>query len=189
MSKKTVKLIIDRGNHYTIAVKGNQKKLYQQVQLTTEQTQPSSVDISEDRSRNRVVCRTVSVFNNLLGISSEWEGIKSVIRVERQGTRASVDYYQTAYYISSLKLSAAEFAVGIQGHWGIENRLHWVKDVVFREDTSLIRHSQAAANFSVIRQLAIAICRLHGYSSLTTAIRTIAHDLEQIFLMIINLEL
>lgn len=167
-----------------VAVKGNQKKLYQQIQLTTEQTQPNSVDISEDRSRNSVVCRTVSVFNNLLGISSEWVGIKSLIRVEPQGTRASIDYHQTAYYISSLELSAAEFAVGIQGHSGIENRLNWVKDVVFGEDTSLIRHSQAAANFSVIRQLAIAMCRLHGYSSLTTAIRSIAHDLEQIFLLL-----
>ncbi|NEO55416.1 MAG: ISAs1 family transposase [Okeania sp. SIO3B5] len=184
MSKKTVKLIIDRGNHYTIAVKGNQKKLYQQVQLTTEQTQPNSVDISEDKCRNPVVCRTVSVFNNLLGISSEWQGIKSLIKVEPQGKRAGVDYHQTAYYISSLELSAVEFAVGIQGHWGIENRLHWVKDVVFGEDKSLIRHSQAAANFSVIHQLVIAICRLHGYSSLTTAIRTIAHDLEQIFLLL-----
>ena len=184
MSKKTVKLIIDSGNHYTIAVKGNQKKLYQQTQLTTEQTQPSSVHISEERCRNRVICRRVSVFNNLLGISSEWVGIKSVIRVERQGTRAGVNYHQIAYYISSLELSAAEFAVEIQGHWGIENRLHWVKDVVFGEDTSLIRHSIAAANFSIIRQLAIAICRLHGYSSLTTAIRTIAHDLDQIFLLL-----
>ncbi|NES80011.1 MAG: ISAs1 family transposase [Okeania sp. SIO1H4] len=167
-----------------VALKGNQKKLYQQVQLTTKQTQPSSIDISEDKCRNPLVCRTVSVFNHLLGISSEWEGIKSLIKVERQGKRAGVDYDQTAYYISSLELSAAEFAVGIQGHWGIENRLHWVKDVVFGEDKSLIRHSQAAANFSVIRQLAIAICRLHGYSSLTTAIRTIAHDLEQIFLLL-----
>lgn len=184
MSKKTVNLIIDSGNDYTIAVKGNQKKLYQQIQLTTQQTQPSSVDISGQRCRNRVISRTVSVFNNLLGISCDWVGIKSVIRVERQGTRAGVGYDQTAYYISSLELNAAEFAVGIQGHWGIENRLHWIKDVVFGEDTSLIRNCTAAANFSVIRQLAIAIFRLHGYSSLTTAIRTIAHDLEQIFLLL-----
>ncbi|NES64117.1 MAG: ISAs1 family transposase [Okeania sp. SIO2D1] len=144
-----------------------QKKLYQQVQLTTEQTQPNSVDISEDKCRNRVVCRTVSVFNNLLGISSQWEGIKSLIKVERQGKRAGVDDHQTAYYISSLELSAAEFAVGIQGHWGIENRLHWVKDVVFGEDKSLIRHSIAAANFSVIRQLALAeqVRQLYRYMS------------------------
>ncbi len=68
---------------------------------------------------------------------------------------------------------------------------------MFGEDTSLIRHSQAEANFSVIRHLAlaepsgsyIAMCRLHGYSSLTTAIRSIAHDLEPIFLMSINPEL
>ncbi|MBW4672297.1 MAG: transposase [Cyanomargarita calcarea GSE-NOS-MK-12-04C] len=53
------------------------------------------------------------------------------MKVERIGTRAGKAYHQVAYYISSLVSSATDFAQGIRGHWGIENSLHWVKDVIF----------------------------------------------------------
>jgi hypothetical protein len=89
-----------------------------------------------------------------------------------------------AYYISSLRLHAAQFAQGIRAHWGIENRLHWVKDVVLEEDSSRIRLGNAPANLSIIRSLAIAILRYNGYSSITTAVRMIGHNLERIFLML-----
>jgi len=176
-----------------MAVKANQKRLYEQIQLTTEQATPLSVDITtEHRSdlrfaaalRYRFTTRTVSVFDDLSDISSEWVGLARLVKVERIGTRASKPYHQIAYYISSLSLNAAQFAQGIRGHWGIENRLHWVKDVVLEEDSSRIRLGNAPANLSIIRSLAIAILRYNGYSSITTAVRMIGHNLEQIFLLI-----
>ena len=176
-----------------IAVKANQKRLYEQIQLTTEQATPLSFDITtEHRSdlrfaaalRYRVTTRTVSVFDDLSGINSEWVGLARLVKVERTGTRAGKPYEQIAYYISSLNLNAAQFAQGIRGHWGIENRLHWVKDVVLEEDSSRIRQGHAPANLSIIRSLAIAILRYNGYSSITTAMRMIGHNLEQIFLLI-----
>jgi hypothetical protein len=85
-----------------------------------------------------VTTRTVEVFNDLNGISREWVGLKSLLKVERTGTRAGKAYHEVAYYISSLVRSAVDFAQGIRGHWEIENRLHWVKDVVFNEDVSTI---------------------------------------------------
>jgi predicted transposase YbfD/YdcC len=106
------------------------------------------------------------------------------VKVERIGTRAGKPYEQVAYYISSLSLNAGQFAQGIRGHWGIENRLHWVKDVVLEEDSSRIRLGNAPANLSIIRSLAIAILRNNGYSSITTALRMIAHNLEQMFLLL-----
>lgn len=107
-----------------------------------------------------------------------------LIKVERIGTRAGKPYHQIAYYISSLCVSAAKFAQGIRGHWGIENRLHWVKDVVFQEDSSRMRLGNAPANLAIIRSLAIAILRSNAYSSITTALRMISHNLERIFLLI-----
>jgi hypothetical protein len=92
------------------------------------------------------------------------------------GTRAGKPYHQIAYYISSLCVSAAKFAQGIRGHWGIENRLHWVKDVVLQEDSSRMRLGKAPANLSILRSLAIAILRYNGYSSITTAVRMIGHN-------------
>ena len=179
-----MQLIINQGNDYVIAVKANQKHLYQQIQLNTEGSTASSVDATTQRRSARLTTRTVSVFENLHGISSEWIGLKRLIKVERIGTRAAKPYHQVAYYISSLSLSAAQFAQGIRGHWAIENRLHWVKDVVFKEDSSRMRQGNAPANFSIIRSLAIALLRHNGYSSITTAVRMIAHNLEQIFQLI-----
>jgi len=167
-----------------VAVKANQKRLYAQIQLNTQQTTPISVDISTERRSDRLTTRTVSVFDDLSGINSEWVGLKRLVKVERIGTRAGKPYKQVAYYISSLRLHAAQFAQGIRAHWGIENRLHWVKDVVLEEDSSRIRLGNAPANLSIIRSLVIAVLRYNGYSSITTAVRMIGHNLERIFLML-----
>jgi hypothetical protein len=65
----------------------------------------------------------VSVFHNLIGIPPGWSGIKSLIKVERVGTRSGKKYHEIICYIISLMQTAQEFAQGIRGHWGIENRL------------------------------------------------------------------
>ncbi len=184
MSKKTTELIVNSGNDYVIAVKANQKSLYQQIRLNTEQSTPISTDTTIERTRDRVTSRTVEVFDNLIGISLEWVGLKTLVKVQRTGTRKGKLYQQTAYYISSLKGQAQVFAQGIRGHWGIENRLHWVKDVVLDEDNSRIRSSDASANLSIIRSITINLLRQHGYSSVTTAKRLIANDLEKLFVLL-----
>lgn len=163
-----------------IAVKANQKNLHRQIRHNTENSKPTSRHISAERTRNRVTTRTVEVFNDLTGISKEWTGKKSLIKVERIGTRAAKPYHQVVYYISSLVRSAADFALGIRGHWGIENRLHWVKDVIFNEDDSTIRMGNAPANLSVMRTIALNILRRNGYSSITSAQRFISNDIDKL---------
>ena len=76
------------------------------------------------------------------------------------------------------------FAEGIRQHWGIENRLHWVKDVVFGEDAAPLSNYNAATNWSIIRNIAINLARLGGYDSLTKAERFLAHDIDKIFLLL-----
>ncbi|MBU7586123.1 MAG: ISAs1 family transposase, partial [Nostoc sp. TH1S01] len=129
-------------------------------------------------------------------ISTDWVGLKSIIQVERVGTGAGHPYQQIAYYISSLSQSASDFAQGIRGHWGIENRLHWggsavggfpdlrrlpFKDVVFDEDSAQMIDGYAAANFSIIRSFVINLLRHNGFDSLTRAIRQCAHDIKLLF--------
>ncbi|MCP6761220.1 MAG: ISAs1 family transposase [Fischerella sp. CENA71] len=181
MSKKTVKQIIDTGNDYVIAVKANQPKLYNQMQHNMKLSQPMSVDPSFEQRSDRVTERRISVFDHLDNISSEWVGLKRIIRVERFGTRAHQPYEETAYYISSIALDAADFAQGIRGHWGIENRLHWVKDVVFLEDSSQMVDGYAAANFSILRSFVINLFRHNGFDSLTKAIRYCSHNIQLLF--------
>jgi predicted transposase YbfD/YdcC len=110
--------------------------------------------------------------------------LKSLIKVERIGTRAGKSYHQVAYYISSLLSSAVDFAHGIRGHWAIENRLHWVKDVIFDEDNSTIRMGNAPANLSVMRTITINILRRNGYSSITSAHRFLANDIDKILTLV-----
>ncbi len=114
------------------------------------------------------------------GIDPSWLGIKSLIRVERTGTRAGKPYHEVVCYISSLIHTAQEFARGIRGHWCIENCLHWVKDVVFKEDDSKIRKGNAPANLSILTAIALNILRRNGHNSITSAQRFISHNIDKL---------
>jgi len=184
LPKKTCELIVNSGNDYVIAVKDNQPTLHKHIQHTAATKKPASQDVSLERTRDRVTQRTVSVFHELIGISPAWTGIKSLIKVERVGTRAGKKYHEIICYVSSLMRIAAEFAAGIRGHWGIENRLHWVKDVVFKEDASRVHTGNAPANFSIIRATAINLIRRNGYDSITTYQRFLSHDIDKLLLLV-----
>jgi predicted transposase YbfD/YdcC len=80
--------------------------------------------------------------------------------------------------------TASEFADGIRGHWGIENRLHWVKDVVLKEDSSRIRTGHAPANFQIIRAIAINLIRRNGYDSITSYQRFLSHDIDKLLSLV-----
>ena len=114
-------------------------------------------------------------------ISTDWVGLKRIVQVERLGTRAGKPYEETVYYISSITLEASDFAQGIRGHWGVENRLHWVKDVVFDEDKAQMVDGYASANFSILRSFVINLFRHNGFDSLTRAIRHCAHNILLLF--------
>jgi predicted transposase YbfD/YdcC len=154
-AKKTTKLIIEGGNDYIITVKGNQPRLLTQLKTIVEAQKPCERFVDIEKNRGRTTCRLVSVFPDLHGIDFDWLGAKSFIQVERIGIRSGKQYLQTNYYISSLLSKAKTFAEGIRQHWGIENRLHWVKDVVFGEDAAPFGNYNAATNWSIIRNIAI----------------------------------
>lgn len=177
-------MIIAGNNDYVIAVKANQHRLYRQLQTNIQRSSPISTSSHHERTRNRYTQRTVSVYDDLTDIAPDWVGLQRLIRVERTGTRHGQPYQQVAYYITSLTLAAQAFMHGIRGHWGIENRLHWVKDVVLHEDSSGIRHCAAASNLSIIRSLVMNVFRFHGYDSITQAIDCFANDLPAIFLLL-----
>jgi predicted transposase YbfD/YdcC len=77
-------------------------------------------------------------------------------------------------------MSAQDFSQGIRGHWGIENRLHWVKDVIFKEDCSTISQGHAPSNLSLVRAIAINLLRQNGYDSITTRQRLLSNKLDKL---------
>lgn len=184
MPKKTCKIIIEAGNDYVIAVKDNQPKLHRHIQHIAATRKPNSWIIETEKTRDRLTTRTVEVFHNLNGVDPEWTGIQSLIRVERIGTRKGKKYHEIVCYISSLIASAKEFAIGIRRHWSIENRLHWIKDVVMKEDDSTIRMGNAPANLSILRAIAINILRRNGHTSITIATRFLSHDIDKLLTLV-----
>ncbi len=89
-----------------IAVKDNQPKLNHYIQATAVSKKPLSRYVATEKTRNRITTRTVEVFDNLTGINPAWTGIKSLIRVERIGTRGGKQYHEIVCYISSLVRTA-----------------------------------------------------------------------------------
>jgi predicted transposase YbfD/YdcC len=160
LSKKTTEIIIDSKNDYLIAVKKNQKKLYELLELKRETLLPADVDSEYDKTRDREVTRTVEVFDNISCLNQKyWKGLKSIICCTREGIRGSKPYIERVYFTSSIATTAKEFNQRIREHWLIENQLHWTKDVIFEEDKSRIRSGNAPQNFSIIRNIVINIMR------------------------------
>jgi predicted transposase YbfD/YdcC len=135
LSKKTVDAILYSGNDDLIQVKGKQLTLFQAVSTAVKTQPPLSTNAQPERSRGRDERRTVAVFPAPAQMTEEWNGLARVIHVERDVTRDGKNTITDHYYISSVRSDdATVFAQGVRGHWSIENRLHWVKDVIQHED-------------------------------------------------------
>ena len=180
-SKNPVEQILESGNDFVIAVKGNQRKLQQHLQTQFEQQDPDSIEVHTEQVRDRRTQRTVSVLAAGESLDAAWSGVKSLIRVERVGSRGSEMMQETIFYISSLTEDAAQFCQRIRDHWQIENRLHWVKDVVLKEDAAPMGSGHAPENMAILRTIAVNLLRLNGFDSITRGIRAVAHDLHRLF--------
>jgi predicted transposase YbfD/YdcC len=139
------------------------------------------IDIQNDSSHGRQVQRSVSVLTPTEGIDPLWFGVQRIIKVERSGIREHKPFEEKVFYISSLTENAAKFSRRIRAHWHVENRLHWVKDVVLKEDESPLCGGHALINFGILRTIAINVFRKEGFSSITKGIRSLAHDVDRLF--------
>lgn len=179
--KKTVEQIIESGNDFGVAVKGNQPKLFTYLQTQFKQHEAQSVDDQTEQTRNRVTQRTVSVLDTVDGLDAAWVGVQRLVRVERTSIRGVEATHETMFYISSVAGNATDFSRLIRDHWQIENRLHWVKDVVLKEDSTPLCAGHAPENMAILRTIALNLFRLHGFASITKALRAFAHDIPRLF--------
>ena len=158
--------IREQGGDYLLAVKGNQPKLQAAVKQIfadacakdfagTTFTQHATVEDGHGRHEERYV----TVIADPPGLPEGWPDAKAVVQVNREREVDGPNVTTSHYYLSSHRGKAPEMGGHIRGHWGIENGLHWVLDVVFREDDSRIRAGHAGANLAMIRKVAVSLLR------------------------------
>lgn len=152
--------IIANEADYILAVKGNQESLFQQVKNEFSRQELPTHSLIE-KGHGRITNWEVSVQSNLTFIDDThlWPKIRSLVKVTTQTTHLinNKTTCQNRYYISSLYQSPEKFTELIRKHWQIENNLHWVLDVQFKEDLSRIRNQNADQNFSLVRKIGLNI--------------------------------
>jgi len=167
--KKIAKTILKQGADYVLAVKGNQKTIYQDLQLlfsdkVTEQYVGDSFEVSEKGSGRTDVrrCRTITD-PALLPANDvhryDWPGLRTLAQVVSERTVKDKTTIDIRYYLSSLDGNAEKMLSAVRHHWKIENNLHWSLDVSFREDESRVWKGYAQENLSLVRKLALALLK------------------------------
>jgi predicted transposase YbfD/YdcC len=177
--KEIVKTIIDKGADYVLGLKGNQGTLHDDVKLYFEDCLASwfkdiEYDYHEtiDGDHGRIETRRYWTASDIdwLPDRALWKNLSSIVMVQRERYVNGATSMETSYYVTSLKSDAEHVARAVRGHWGIENSLHWVLDIAFREDESRIRKENAPANFAIIRHMALNLLRKE--TSLRRSIKT-----------------
>ena len=177
MPKKTTADIKQSGNDYVIGVKENQPTLHRKIVKISKENTPLDLDYSLEKNRGRIEQRTVSVYQPIGIDTKEWVGLQQVVQIQRMIQYACGKTSQeTHYYIDSTNSSAALLNKGIRAHWGIENSLHYTKDVTFKEDASLIHMGNAPQVISLVKNWAIAIFRFETSVSVPSFVVSAAKD-------------
>ena len=158
----TAAWIISRGAHYVLTVKGNQPGLKRELERLPWKDVPA-VSVP-DGSHGRRVRRTIKAVEAPAWI--DFPGAAQVIRIRRTRTVRGRKHVEVVHLICSLPMTDAQpelVASWARGHWAIENRLHWIRDVVFDEDRHRLRTGNAPQVMAALRNLAISLIRLaHG---------------------------
>ena len=152
--------ILDRGADYILMVKDNQSGLLGQVKKLFRIGNIADVHIWDDMGHGRIEQRTCSVITDLrfLDGRERWEGLRTIVRIESRRTdkRTGATSRETRYYISSLEGGAERHNRSVRAHWSIENNLHWMLDVVMKEDGQRNHKGNAARNMNMVKKMALA---------------------------------
>jgi len=163
---ENAKLIRKQGGHYLLAVKDNQPTLHAAIQSVFDQACVANFDGIKHQchesftdAHGRHEERYVTVILDPVGLPEVWVDAAAVVQVVRERTVDGVTTMTTHHYLSSTQGTAEQMAGWVRGHWGIENGLHWILDVVFHEDDSRVRAGHAGANLAMIRKVAVSLLK------------------------------
>lgn len=159
-----------QGADYVLALKANQAGLYQAVAAAFAERDAGAglsyrhaTHREVDKGHGRVEVRTTTVIDDpallaWLNPARAWPGLAGVARVEAERRLGGARSQETRYYLASIA-AARPVHDAVRGHWGIENGVHWVLDMAFREDLCRVRVGHGAHNFSLLRRLSLNLLR------------------------------
>jgi predicted transposase YbfD/YdcC len=161
--------ILARGGDYLLALKANRPATFRDVEAFFADPPPGAIDGFEtvDGDHGRIEARRHAVCHDVAWLLSDrrypgepaFPGLAMIGMVESTTERGGEVERQRRYYLASAKLDAPAFASAVRGHRGIENRLHWVLDVVFKDDLSRLRTGYGPENMAVVRHMAANLLR------------------------------
>jgi predicted transposase YbfD/YdcC len=163
--------VVARGAEYILALKENQPHSYEDVKLLFDDLEQSQFrayryDYARlvDKGHGRIEIRQCWTISDpkvlgLLRKTTEWDELGSVVKIQAERRIGSERSVEDRYYLSSLDGNAQELLNATRTHWQIENGLHWVLDIAFREDECRIRKDHGAENFAILRHIALNLLK------------------------------
>jgi predicted transposase YbfD/YdcC len=160
--------ILDKKADYLLALKGNQASLREDVEVFAAEQKATGFKDTKisrhetvDGDHGRIETRTYTAIHDVAWLQQrhDWPGLRGVVMVESTREIGDNIERETRFYITSLVWLATALGPVIRSHWAIENSLHWVMDMIFRDDECRIRTDHAPANFTTLRHIAHNLIR------------------------------
>ena len=160
--------ILDKKADYVLALKANQGTLRADVELFAAEQKANdfkdttiSRDKTIDGDHGRIETRTTTVIHDVAWLQQRhaWPGLNGVVMVESTRQIGNAIERETRFYITSLVLLAHQIGPIVRSHWAVENSLHWVMDMIFRDDECRVRTDHAPANFTTVKHMALNLIR------------------------------
>lgn len=172
--REVCKDVNERGGDYLVIVKRNQPRLYEDIALLFAEPPVGEVfgtAEQRDQHADRHEERRIWVSTALQGYL-DWPGAQQVCKIERRVERKGKVAIDVRYAITSRqRISAEELLSLVRGHWAIENRLHWVRDVTMGEDASRVRTGSAPQTMAALRNAVLGIIRQSGSTNIAATLR------------------
>ena len=168
--KAIAKQVVAGGGDYLLVVKANQERLLADIQQTVARALDGELpagavrqSTTKEQGHGRQEERSCVVVQHVADIRDRqaWAQLRTVGMCRRERTVNGQTTTEVCYFIGSRRMAAYRYAQALRSHWGIENNLHWQLDVSFREDASRIENRHGAANFALLRKMALGLLKQH----------------------------